>query len=518
MIYLDSIGIKFLVNEIKEEILNFKINKIFQYDSNSFSLFFSKKQIFFQIKGNESIVYIKDKKEENTNFSSSFLLSLKKYLDHSEIKDIKILNNDRIIEFTFKRVNISGNLDTTYLIFEIMGIHSNIFLLNDNRKIINILNNKSSIENKRFYSINSDYEIFSSNKKSLEFEYIYNSSDEMIENIVGIGKVFANDTFNNIEKRKTFTQNYKPIIFSKNNQNILTYNRFTKYENYNEEIYESLNSAINSYFTKYVGISIINNLKSEIEKYILNKIKKNNKILLNIQKDIDKDKNFDVYKNKGDLLASNLHVINRYMEKITLKDYTTNEDIEITLNPLKSPIENMNIYYTKYRKLKKAIGIYKERYESISQDNIYLNDTLEFLKIENDYLGLVEIQNELGLNKKINSKNIKEKKRELLKYSIDGYQVLVGRNHSENNFITFEKAKNHDIWLHARDIPGSHVIIIGKDIPKQIIYEAAKLAAKHSKGIGRKIIDYTTRNNVKRTNKIGFVTFNNYKSIEINDV
>ena len=106
MIYLDSIGIKFLTQELND-LNKFKVNKIFQYDNSSFSLFFSKKQLFFQIKDNESIVYIKEKKEENNSFSSNFLLSLRKYLDHAELINVETLNNDRIIQFTFNRVNIS---------------------------------------------------------------------------------------------------------------------------------------------------------------------------------------------------------------------------------------------------------------------------------------------------------------------------------------------------------------------------------------------------------------------------
>ena len=200
MIYFDTIGLKFLVEELKQDLINFKVNKIIQYDNHSFSLIFPKKNLFFQIKDSKSIVYIKDKKDENTNISSSFILSIKKYLDHSQLDDIKILNLDRIVSFKFKRINISGEIDINYLIFEIMGRHSNIFLLDKDFKIINIFNNNVSIENKRFYAINSKYEYFELDKKEIDFETIFTSPQEMIDKIKGIGNIFASDTYKNIEK------------------------------------------------------------------------------------------------------------------------------------------------------------------------------------------------------------------------------------------------------------------------------------------------------------------------------
>ncbi|WP_064580933.1 Rqc2 family fibronectin-binding protein [Streptobacillus moniliformis] len=517
MIYLDTVGISFLVKELKEELLNFKINKIVQYDNHSFSLFFSKKQLFFQIKDNESIIYIKEKKEESINFSASFLLSLKKYLDHAELTNISLPNNDRIIKLEFKRVNILGNLDTTYIVFEMMGRHSNIFLLNNEENIINILNNNTNIENKRFYSINSKYECFSNDKIELDLEKIYETPDDMIKEVSGIGKIFANDTFSNILLRKEYVNNYIPYIFTSKENYYITYNKFKKFENYEENIYPTLNKALNEYFTTFINTSLIRNKKTNIEKYINNKIKKNKKTLINIKNNIEKDKNYEEYKHIGDLLTSYLYLVKPRMEQIEVYDYINNTNVNIILNPNKSSSENLNIYYNKYRKCKKSIQIANERLILINQEQEYLESVLDFTQRENDFLGLIEIEKELGIYKEKSKKNSKEKKRELLKYIVDDFEILVGRNHSENNLITFEKAKNHDIWLHARNIPGSHVIIITnkKKVPEKVLLEAAKLAAINSKGSGNKTIDYTERANVKRINKFGNVTFSNFNSLDI---
>jgi fibronectin-binding A domain protein len=517
MIYFDTIGLKFLVEELKQDLINFKVNKIIQYDNHSFSLIFPKKNLFFQIKDSKSIVYIKDKKDENTNISSSFILSIKKYLDHSQLDDIKILNLDRIVSFKFKRINISGEIDINYLIFEIMGRHSNIFLLDKDFKIINIFNNNVSIENKRFYAINSKYEYFELDKKEIDFETIFTSPQEMIDKIKGIGNIFASDTYNNIEKRKQLSSSYKGYIFKNNNNVYLSYNKFSKFNNYEINEYNTLNEAINSYFEEFVNTSLITDKKKKIEKFLLNKIKKNYKILENIEKDIFKDSNFEEYRYLADLLASYIYLIKPRMDKIEVFDYNKNKNILIDLDPKKSPSDNLNLLYKKYRKAKKGLEFANERKIKILEDQKYLDEVLNFLIKENDYLGLEEIEDELGLKKKIENKKNKIKKRELLKYVYNGYEIFVGRNHTENNHLTFEKAKNNDIWLHVRDIPGSHVIIVTnkKKVDQDTLYYAAGLAALHSKGEGRKIIDYTERSNVKRTNKFGNVTFNNFKSIEV---
>ena len=321
MIYFDTIGLKFLVEELKQDLINFKVNKIIQYDNHSFSLIFPKKNLFFQIKDSKSIVYIKDKKDENTNISSSFILSIKKYLDHSQLDDIKILNLDRIVSFKFKRINISGEIDINYLIFEIMGRHSNIFLLDKDFKIINIFNNNVSIENKRFYAINSKYEYFELDKKEIDFETIFTSPQEMIDKIKGIGNIFASDTYNNIEKRKQLSSSYKGYIFKNNNNVYLSYNKFSKFNNYEINEYNTLNEAINSYFEEFVNTSLITDKKKKIEKFLLNKIKKNYKILENIEKDIFKDSNFEEYRYLADLLASYIYLIKPRMDKIEVFDY-----------------------------------------------------------------------------------------------------------------------------------------------------------------------------------------------------
>ena len=133
MIYLDGIGLSFLKNEIKKKVLNYKLTKIHQYDRSSFSFYFGKNNLLFQVKDNSTIFYIKDEKDLNTDFQSKFLLSLKKYILNSILVNIRQEGFDRILYFDFEKLNKFGDIEKYTLIMEIMGKSSNIFLTSGNK-------------------------------------------------------------------------------------------------------------------------------------------------------------------------------------------------------------------------------------------------------------------------------------------------------------------------------------------------------------------------------------------------
>ena len=139
MLYLDGIGLSFLLKETKDKILNYILTKIYQYDRSSFSFYFCKNNLLFQIKDNSTIFYIKDKKDLNTDFQSKFLLTLKKYLLNSLLINVRQEGYDRIIYFDFEKLNQFGDIEKYTLIMEIMGKASNVFLVDQYEKIITTL-------------------------------------------------------------------------------------------------------------------------------------------------------------------------------------------------------------------------------------------------------------------------------------------------------------------------------------------------------------------------------------------
>ena len=540
MLYLDGIGISFLIKEIKEKILRYKLTKIFQYDRVSFSLFFGKNNLIFQVKDNSTIFYLKDEKDPNTDFQSKFLLSLKKHLQNSILINIRQEGFDRIVYFDFEKLNQFGDVEKYTLIIEIMGKASNIFLTSKD-KILSALYFTSIDVGNRVIMTGARYTLPFEEKKIsplyLEDENFPFETETFMEKIEGVGRAFALECSQDYHTFKKYLSSYKPVMYEIINrgkiQKVLTYNEFSEFnqkENTtleNERKYfETLNEGLNAYFKTTITSNVISEKKKNLLKYVDSQIKKFKKIKKNIKVDLKKNENFEKYKNIGDILAANMHQIKYGMKKITVFDFYNNEEVTINLDPLLSPNDNLNFYYNKYNKGKRTISALDSRFLDIQNEIRYFEEIKMFIEKENDFIGIEEIENELNLtNNGHKSKNKiklnKPKKRDLLSFDYKGFQIFVGRNNKENEEISFSKGQPNDIWMHIKDIPGSHVLILrnNKEVPEDVLLHAANLACEYSKAKkGDKVtVDYCERKFLKKikNSKPGNVIYTNFHSLLI---
>jgi len=540
MLYLDGIGISFLIKEIKEKILRYKLTKIFQYDRVSFSLFFGKNNLIFQVKDNSTIFYLKDEKDPNTDFQSKFLLSLKKHLQNSILINIRQEGFDRIVYFDFEKLNQFGDVEKYTLIIEIMGKASNIFLTSKD-KILSALYFTSIDVGNRVIMTGARYTLPFEEKKIsplyLEDENFPFETETFMEKIEGVGRAFALECSQDYHTFKKYLSNYKPVMYEIINrgkiQKVLTYNEFyefnqkenTTLEN-ERKYFETLNEGLNAYFKTTITSNVISEKKKNLLKYVDSQIKKFKKIEKNIKVDLKKNENFEKYKNIGDILAANMHQIKYGMKKITVFDFYNNEEVTINLDPLLSPNDNLNFYYNKYNKGKRTILALDSRFLDIQNEIRYFEEIKMFIEKENDFIGIEEIENELNLSNSGNKiknkiKLNKSKKRELLSFDYKGFQIFVGRNNKENEEISFSKGQPNDIWMHIKDIPGSHVLILrnNKEVPEDVLLHAANLACEYSKAKkGDKVtVDYCERKFLKKikNSKPGNVIYTNFHSLLI---
>ena len=547
MLYLDGIGISFLVKEIKEKILRYKLTKIFQYDRVSFSLFFGKNNLLFQVKDNSTIFYLKDEKDPNTDFQSKFLLSLKKHLQNSILVNIRQEGFDRIVYFDFEKLNQFGDVEKYTLIIEIMGKASNIFLTCKD-KILSALYFTSIDVGNRVIMTGAKYTLPFEEKKIspiyLEKENFPFETETFLEKIEGAGRAFALQCSQDYNIFKRYLSSYRPVMYEILNrgkiQKVLTYNEFSEFsqkenanlennpENKNNRKYfENLNEGLNTYFKTTITSNVISEKKKSLLKYVDSQIKKFKKIEKNIKVDLKKNENFENYKNIGDILAANMHQIKYGMKKVTVFDFYNNQEITINLDPLLSPNDNLNFYYNKYNKGKRTISALNLRFCDIQNEIKYFEEIKMFIEKENDFIGIEEIENELDLSDNGNKiknkiKLNKTKKRELLSFDYKGFQIFVGRNNKENEEISFSKGQPNDIWMHIKDIPGSHVLILrnNQELPEDVLIYAANLACEYSKAKkGDKVtVDYCERKFIKKikNSKPGNVTYTNFHSLLIN--
>jgi predicted ribosome quality control (RQC) complex YloA/Tae2 family protein len=229
------------------------------------------------------------------------------------------------------------------------------------------------------------------------------------------------------------------------------------------------------------------------------------------------------YKLFGDLILANMHKISINDTELTAFDYSTNEEVKIELDPSLNASKNAQKYYKKYNKLKSAEKNLIKQLKVTQEGLVYLGNILFSLEEASELAVVDEIKEELfktGYIKKSTQKRKPEKSKPLRIVTKDDFEIYIGKNNEQNDFLSFVVATKNDIWLHAKGVPGSHVIIRSdnREVPDSVLEEAAAFAAYYSRNRGSEKVevDYTLKQNLRKpkNSKPGFVIFNeNYSLI-----
>jgi len=228
----------------------------------------------------------------------------------------------------------------------------------------------------------------------------------------------------------------------------------------------------------------------------------------------------------GEVILSGMHEIRKGMTSYTAANYynETGADITVPLDPELTPSENAQMYFKKYDKAKRTFAALRDQIRHNDEDALYLEGVMASLQNVADEADIAEIREELhetGFLKKIGKKGVsrQKKSRPLHFVTQDGFDVYVGKNNRQNDELTMKSASNYDIWFHAKNIPGSHVILkvpAGKEASARALTEAAELAARFSKAKDSPSVqvDYTLKKNVKKPSgaKPGYVVYDNHRT------
>ncbi|WP_017295237.1 Rqc2 family fibronectin-binding protein [Geminocystis herdmanii] len=260
---------------------------------------------------------------------------------------------------------------------------------------------------------------------------------------------------------------------------------------------QDLHKVLNYYYNKQIYQENFNQLKQQIFQKVKNILNK-----LIVKRDRYKDKlndsdNCEIYSNKADLLMAHLHQWKAGMKEIILKDFTTNEPIKIALAPDKNMIQNAQSLYKQNQKLKRAKLAVQPLLEEVKKEVNYLQQITTILsqldyQESEDLTTLQEIKAELISQKYIEDSqyrgnNIVEESFPRKYQTPSGYEILIGRNNRQNDILTFRTATDYDLWFHAQEISGSHVLLrlSAGDIPDdRDLQYTANLTAYYSQGRG----------------------------------
>ncbi|MDD4066520.1 MAG: NFACT RNA binding domain-containing protein [Clostridia bacterium] len=550
----DGIMVYAITNELNNKIINAKVEKVTMPNNLELNIYLYKdKKYILKIDCSPDLnrIHLSKYKKSSPLIPPTFCMILRKHLEHSIITKIEQYLLDRIILITFENINELNDKESKTLVIELMGKHSNCILINENKKIIDSLKHITpSTSSVRIVLPNQDYH-YPITKNS----FINTSKDTFINDITsyedtnislgnyliskynGFSKMFLNTvlpdynlSINNINAEDIYTILFTAFIHIKNNE--FSYNTNIKYLNFNEQNnMNSLNEIIDEEYEKNINTNIIKNKKSNLSKIVLNNIKKlTKKLNISIEK-LKECENIEKYKMYGELITANIYNYKNKESEITVQNYYDNNN-NITIPLDKSLTLNINAqkFFKKYSKLKTAYDIEIKNKEIYENEISYLESILYSIDSIDDLEELSNIQIELEKGKYI--KTLKKEKKSnisftdnLLKYTFANFNIIVGKNNIQNDYITHKLANSNDIWLHAQKIPGSHVIIQNPDnsiISDNIIEYAGSLAAFYSKAKNNnKVnIDFCNIKYVKKhpSNKPGMVIYTNFNTIYVSPI
>lgn len=564
---LDGIFMHSIVDELKKYLLNGRIDKVTQPEKDEIILSIKNERKTYKLLISASPIYPKIHLSKiskvNPMQAPMFCMVLRKHMNTGRIIDIRQLDTDRVVFIDIESSDELGFYSVYTLVIEIMGRHSNISLIRQRDNIImdSIKHITPEINSVRslypgikyvfppnstklspFNYSNEDFKNFISTNnikleksffskvftgvssqfsKELMHQFMITGKDFSVENLDFIYE-FSKEIFNKIKSNEFYFASYSSAGVVKD----FYCEKITHLDEYEEKIFSSPSELIEEYYFEKDKADRLNNRSSDLQKLIninLERCYKKADILKNTLNDCD---NKDKYKIYGELLTANIYSLKKGDAIAKLQNYYTEnfEYVDIKLDEDKTPSENIQHYFKKYNKAKKAEEAAKIQLEITNGEIEYLQSVLTNIKNAEDYESIEEIKRELMETGYIKFKKNSNKKTKVSKpmrfISSDGIEIYVGKNNFQNDYLTLKFADKRDIWMHTKNIPGSHVIIKNYgNVPDRTLEEGAILAAFYSKAKdSTKVpVDYTEIKHVHKPNgsKPGMVIYHTNKTIYV---
>ncbi len=535
----DGFFLHHMVEELRSELVNGRIQKInqpfeqelvLQIRSNrqSHRLLLSAHPVFGRIQLTQTTF-------ENPAQPSTFIMVLRKYLQGALIESIEQIENDRIVEITVSNKNEIGDHIQATLIIEIMGKHSNILLVDkSSHKILEVIKHVGFSQNSYRTLLPGSTYIAPPGTESLNpftvkdeklFE-ILQTQELTAKNLQSLFQGLGRDTANELErllvrdKLSTFRH-----FFGQETKPYLTETSFSPvpFENSVGESFASLSDLLDTYYKDKAERDRVKQQASELIRRVENELQKNRHKLKKQEKELLATDNAEEFRQKGELLTTFLHQVPNDQDQVTLDNYYTNQPITISLDKALTPSQNAQRYFKRYQKLKEAVKYLTELIEETKATILYL-ESVETVLNQAGLEEIAEIREELiqtGFIRRRQREKIQKRKKPEQYLASDGKTIIyVGRNNLQNEELTFKMARKEELWFHAKDIPGSHVVISGNLNPSdEVKTDAAELAAYFSKGRLSNLVQVDMIE-VKKLNKPtggkpGFVTYTGQKTLRV---
>lgn len=556
----DGITIANLTAELNETLLDGRIYKIVQPEKDELLLTVKNHGGQFRLLMSASptlpLLYLTQENKQAPMTAPNFCMLLRKHLQNARIVEITQPDFERVVVFSLEHLNELGDMCRKKLVIELMGKHSNLIFTDENNCIIDSIKRISGmVSSVREVLPGRDYYIPKTQDKQNPltadlngiktavsqrampvFQALYTSftglSPVIAQEICYRAGVDADRAANTLSdgalsalaeaftqmmhcvEQKTFAPN---IIYEGKEPREYAAFPLTIYAGAQTVAYERMSQLLEDYYAQKSAVTRIRQKSADLRRIVQTAYERNIKkydLQCRQLQDTEKREKYKIY---GELLNTYGYGAPEGASSLEALNYYTNETITIPLDPALSAGENAKKYFERYGKLKRTnealLALTKETKAEID----HLESILTSMDIARSEEDLTEIREELVesgyIRRRGGGKRPRITSRPFHYVSSDGFHMYVGKNNYQNEELTFRFANGGDWWFHAKDIPGSHVIVKtqGNELPDRTYEEAAALAAHYSKGAGQdKVeIDYTLRKNVKKPNgsKPGFVVY-----------
>ena len=574
----DGILLRALRDELEKELHEARISKIAQPEKDELLLTFKtgngQKRLLMSGSASLPLLYLTEENKPSPMTAPGFTMLLRKYIGSGRLLQIHQMGLERALDFEFEALDELGDLRRLHLIIEIMGKYSNIIFTDDQMVILDAVRRiPPTVSSVRTVLPGRDYfipetqgkrDIFSESPEEfreklldtdtlsqalaahytglsvqsvseLLFEYgfdgsayISSLSDQEISR-------FTEAVFSFLQRIER--QEFVPEIAEKNREPLaFSAMGLPSYRNSTDPAvqvrrFPSVSRMLEYYLSQKNTAVSMRQRSSDMRKTVQNLIERASK-KLDLQKkqmqDTEKRERLRLY---GELLQAYSYSLPSGEKSVTVLNYYTNEELTIPTDPELSPSENAVKYFDRYGKLKRTAQALEKLIPETEDELQHLREIMVSIDLAQDGETLSEIREEMaeaGYSKRISQKNVRKASKNSAPFhfrSSDGFDIYVGKNNLQNDRLTFRFAENSDIFMHAKKMPGSHVIIRtgGQEVPDRTYEEAGALAAYFSSGrVSEKVeIDYVEKKQVKKPAgaRPGFVVYyTNYSLIAVPDI
>ena len=551
----DGVVTRAIVFELNQILQGGRIRKIYQPHKRDLTLAIRSQGKNYSLHLSAHPIYprihLTQFKHQNPQEPPPFCMILRKFCEGGTIESIQQVDLDRIVHLNIRTRNEIGDNVQKRIVIEIMGKHSNIILLNcENNMILDsMVHVNQQISRARQILPGIPYMPPPSQQKTNPLEVDYDQfiagfdynrgklDQQMVQRFTGLGPQLAKEILHRsrLPKREQLWQSfhqltkqiqdhqYQPMIIKAKEKKVLSVFPLSSIQG-EIQTFSTVNQCVDQYYTELALQNQLKQQRQALQRFLQNELSKNKKKLKKLERKKADDQKAKQAQLFGELLMASLHHVKRGATEIEVVNYLdpTMPMIKIPLDPARSPIENAEHYFKIYRKRKDAHRWHQQQKEKIEQMITYL-ETIQTQLLHANLEEMDQIREELtdiGIIKskrKSPSKKRETKPTPLKVYSSDKTLILVGKNNRQNDYLTHKIASSQDTWLHAKEIPGSHVVIRSATISQTTLMEAAMLAAYFSKAreSSQVPVDYTLVKHVKKPKGAhpGFVTYKNQKTL-----